>query len=273
MDHYKHHPPLGGSHQDMMMPGHDHHAHHAHHHHDPHAGHHAHHHHHHGAAADPAAACSMNMLLNWSTTDLCIFTHHLRIPAGSWPLWAAGLAFVFLFCAGYEGFKAYARRYDRWVAREYHHRLQRGPLAVLDGKKSEATSGAPTPASSSSSSASASGLEIKGSSTTFIAAQEKQRTSLSPNATTTTTTAAVAAGSFAARKKYTRALLHAAQYMYGMLAMLLFMTYNAQVMFACAAGAGCGFLRWAGDVPPGGGGARGEAVEEEEEEQGGGACH
>lgn len=188
----------------------------------------------------------MNMLLNYSTKDLCIFTHHLRIPSDSWTMWAAGLVFVFLFVAGYEGLKARARSFDRWVAAEAR-RLS---------------------------------LDVCGTDTGGDGGSGKTGTA------TTTRTAKVTPQSFARSQKPIRALLHAGTYLYGMLAMLLFMTYNVQVMLACTAGAAAGFLRWAGDVPGGGGGG-GNAVrgpgqkklgneaeeEEEEEEEQSAACH
>ncbi|KAH7031435.1 Ctr copper transporter [Microdochium trichocladiopsis] len=217
----------------------------------------------------------MNMLLNYSTKDLCIFSHHFHIPGDSWALWAAGLLFVFLFCAGYEGFKNWARAYDRRVAAEY--------LRILAAEEDEEESTTATPSTSSSSSSS--GLEMKKKKTSYSSAPTQRRT-VTTNATSAPSspppspqTTRAAAASFARARKPTRALLYAAQYLYGMLAMLLFMTYNVQVMLACSAGVGAGFLRWAADLPPLGGAATArrrdvsDVGEQEEEEQQSAACH
>lgn len=202
----------------------------------------------------------MNMLLNYSTKDLCIFTHHLRIPSDSWALWAAGLVFVFLFVAGYEGLKARARSFDRWVAAEVRR------LSPNEG-----------------------GTDTGGGGGGGVDSTSISSSSGNSSGKTKTTTAKVTTTpqSFARSQKPIRALLHAGTYLYGMLAMLLFMTYNVQVMLACTAGAAAGFLRWAGDVPGGGGGSGGgnavrgpgqkklgnEAEQEEEEEEQSAACH
>ncbi|GAC75193.1 hypothetical protein PANT_14c00089 [Moesziomyces antarcticus T-34] len=151
---------------------------------------------------DHGATCSMNMVWNWDTSNLCILTSSWRITT---PLSLyLSLSIIMLAGVGYEWLRSYIRRYDARLARS-----TLGPAHRRRASLRLPTTNTP-PSRRSPSTA-------PGSSARWIQPLECSR-----------------------RTQVVRSALYAASVGFSFALMLIAMTFNAFVIAAIVAGAGLG---------------------------------
>ncbi|KAF3023908.1 hypothetical protein E8E15_007183 [Penicillium rubens] len=173
---------------------------------------------------DMGGKCNMNMLFTWSSENLCIIFRSWRIT-GPFSFLVSLIAIVIL-TAGYEGVRSATRKYEAAHAQR---------LSVLS---TSATTGVPAVFSFDAETADpiiANGLadatrNTHHESSPLLAGRENR-------------------AALARKGKFALAALYAVQVFYSFFIMLLFMTYNGQVMIAVAVGAFVGYLVFSEGTP------------------------
>ncbi|KXG45830.1 Ctr copper transporter [Penicillium griseofulvum] len=167
---------------------------------------------------DMGGKCNMNMLFTWSSENLCIIFRSWRIT-GHFSFLLSLIAIVIL-TAGYEGIRSATRKYE--AAHEQRLSSFLGPSTTT----SDAEIADPIIAN---------GL------TDAIHHTHNESSSLLVGRDNR--------GALARKGKLTMAALYAIQVFYSFFIMLLFMTYNGQVMIAVAVGAFIGYLVFSEGTP------------------------
>ncbi|CAG8231936.1 unnamed protein product [Penicillium nalgiovense] len=166
---------------------------------------------------DMGGKCNMNMLFTWSSENLCIVFRSWRIT-GPFSFLMSLIAIVIL-TAGYEGVRSATRKYE--AAHEQR-------LSVLS---TSATTGDAETADPIIANGLADATRNTHHESSPLLAGRENRAAL------------------ARKGKLALAALYAIQVFYSFFIMLLFMTYNGQVMIAVAVGAFVGYLVFSQGMP------------------------
>ncbi|CAG7951236.1 unnamed protein product [Penicillium nalgiovense] len=166
---------------------------------------------------DMGGKCNMNMLFTWSSENLCIVFRSWRIT-GPFSFLMSLIAIVIL-TAGYEGVRSATRKYE--AAHEQR-------LSVLS---TSATTGDAETADPIIANGLADATRNTHHESSPLLAGRENRAAL------------------ARKGKLALAALYAIQVFYSFFIMLLFMTYNGQVMIAVAVGAFVGYLVFSQGTP------------------------
>ncbi|CAP86005.1 Copper transport protein [Penicillium chrysogenum] len=166
---------------------------------------------------DMGGKCNMNMLFTWSSENLCIIFRSWRIT-GPFSFLVSLIAIVIL-TAGYEGVRSATRKYEAAHAQR---------LSVLS---TSATTGDAETADPIIANGLADATRNTHHESSPLLAGRENRAAL------------------ARKGKFALAALYAVQVFYSFFIMLLFMTYNGQVMIAVAVGAFVGYLVFSEGTP------------------------
>ncbi|KAJ5252301.1 hypothetical protein PENFLA_c020G07465 [Penicillium flavigenum] len=166
---------------------------------------------------DMGGKCNMNMLFTWSSENLCIIFRSWRIT-GPFSFLVSLIAIVIL-TAGYEGVRSATRKYEAAHAQR---------LSVLS---TSATTGDAETADPIIANGLADATRNTHHESSPLLAGRENRAAL------------------ARKGKLALAALYAVQVFYSFFIMLLFMTYNGQVMIAVAVGAFVGYLVFSEGTP------------------------
>ncbi|KAJ6178524.1 hypothetical protein N7519_008985 [Penicillium mononematosum] len=166
---------------------------------------------------DMGGKCNMNMLFTWSSENLCIIFRSWRIT-GPFSFLVSLIAIVIL-TAGYEGVRSATRKYESAHAQR---------LSVLN---TSATTGDAETADPIIANGLADATRNTHHESSPLLAGRENRAAL------------------ARKGKLALAALYAVQVFYSFFIMLLFMTYNGQVMIAVAVGAFVGYLVFSEGTP------------------------
>ncbi|CDM32234.1 hypothetical protein DTO013E5_3559 [Penicillium roqueforti] len=167
---------------------------------------------------DMGGKCSMNMLFNWSSENLCIVFRSWRIT-GPFSFLLSLIAIVIL-AAGYEGIRSATRKYEAAHAQR---------LSAFLG--TSATTG---------------DAEIADP---IIANGLADATNHTHHESSPLLVGSENRAALARKGKLIMAALYAIQVFYSFFIMLLFMTYNGPVMIAVAVGAFVGYLTFSEGTP------------------------
>ncbi|KAJ5210455.1 Ctr copper transporter [Penicillium cf. griseofulvum] len=166
---------------------------------------------------DMGGKCNMNMLFTWSSENLCIIFRSWRITGPFSFLFS--LVAIAILTAGYEGIRSATRKYEAAHAQRLSAFL--GPSATTgDAEIADPIID--------------NGLDA-------IHHTHNESSSLLVGSDNR--------GALARKGKLTMAALYAIQVFYSFFIMLLFMTYNGQVMIAVAVGAFIGYLIFSEGTP------------------------
>ncbi|CAG8936096.1 unnamed protein product [Penicillium salamii] len=168
---------------------------------------------------DMGGQCSMNMLFNWSSKNLCIIFRSWRITGPISFLFS--LVAIVILTAGYEGVRSVTRKYEAAHAQ----RLSAFVNSVNTGDNEIAD---PIIANGLANAIPHTHTYNEGS--PLLVGRDNK-------------------AAFARKGKVTLAALYAIQVFYSFFIMLLFMTYNGPVMIAVAVGAFVGYLAFSEETP------------------------
>ncbi|KAJ6157464.1 hypothetical protein N7470_005056 [Penicillium chermesinum] len=163
---------------------------------------------------DMGGQCNMNMLFTWSSKDLCIIFRQWRVTGPFSFLFS--LVLIVVLTAGYEGVRQFTRRYEIAHAQRLSAFMNSSATGD-DGIANPVTANFPEEPT----------LPIGGERSPLLVGSENR-------------------DAVARRGKFALAALYALQVFYSFFIMLLFMTYNGQVMIAVAVGAFAGYLMFFG---------------------------
>ncbi|KAJ5816729.1 Ctr copper transporter [Penicillium robsamsonii] len=167
---------------------------------------------------DMGGKCNMNMLFTWSSENLCIIFRSWRVT-GPFSFLLSLIAIVIL-TAGYEGVRSATRKYEAAHAQR---------LSAF--MSPSATTGDAEIADPIIANGLADAIHHTHNESSSLLVGRDNR------------------GALARNGKLTLAALYAIQVFYSFFIMLLFMTYNGQVMIAVAVGAFVGYLIFSDGTP------------------------
>ncbi|KAJ5357900.1 hypothetical protein N7541_005058 [Penicillium brevicompactum] len=166
---------------------------------------------------DMGGKCSMNMLFNWSSENLCIIFRSWRITG---PIsFFFSLVAIVILTAGYEGIRSITRKYEAAHAQR---------LSTFVGTANTGDNEIADPIIANGLANAIHHTHDEGS--PLLVGRDNK-------------------AALARKGKVTMAALYAIQVFYSFFIMLLFMTYNGPVMIAVAVGAFFGYLAFSEGTP------------------------